>query len=749
MDRTIIAPYRAEERELCLVLYNKLLGLTQLHPPTEDLKKCLSDEMFVKPNQHAFFQVMHYLFRLLDPNEFKKRFYWPITDKRSESNFRTSTVEYLKYLNEKHQLNWTNIKSYLVVMPGGMKFISFLLDFLHFVIQELIKQREKQLNMDSSQYRDLVNEENLQKLCKQDAVLKEMGSGFLTSIDVINKRYMEKVQFLRQHLEQLSEETGLSVDTLIDDKFLIDFEDSNAVLFEEAFHVNTEKVLEMEQHAVALKESTDRFYSKESGYKYEPQKVKQQLRQIREHFAVDNLTEVSILCDDSVNINTLIKAFNSIYETIQNELSAADKRPLAGIVKTRLSDVEKDLRQIESQITDFLLVIKSRRKKRHDDVPRTPVRHGSIHGTSGSGGMQVGVSRRNLENSLLMKYVSTPPIKFEMSEAQHGPSRLSLLDSKTTANANTSTFNSFLAPARTVRHPRMNSSLAEQSMVDLNVSMNRSKLIDPMQLLRSINKDNSKAVTTPKSNLSGLGSRWKERQSLLSDRDDELPTIIVTDSPRSHKTPRSASKEEATIMVRRQSLFSDKDVADISSTSTVTKKSSSSFATSSGSPTIMQSPFTPFSSNERTRIARPQAGQIWDNSFTAAGNNSSSSSWSGIKKICALKKVQDASMNFANLSTSPSGRLEPLVTAQDFDIPKLKLNDKSFIDHNISWNNNSLSGETPKENDSLRSSQNNEAMEENMENIADNDARNNSLKFEDEEDDVLCNISDSVLNVTM
>lgn len=291
MDRTIITPYRAEEKELSLILYNKLQGLTLLHPPSEDLKKCLSDEMFVKPNQHAFFHVMHYLFRLIDPNEFRKRFYWPITDKRSESNFRTSTVEYLKFLNEKHQLNWSNIKSYLVVMPGGMKFISFMLDFVHFIIQELIKQKEKQLNVDSSQYREMVSEENLRKMCKEDSLLKEMASEFLNSIDVINKRYMEKVQMLTQHLEELAEATSLSVDQLTDEKFLIAFEDCNVELFDNYFAKRTRKILEMEQHVMGLKESMDRFYSKESGFKYDAQKIRQQLRNIRDHFSIENLTE--------------------------------------------------------------------------------------------------------------------------------------------------------------------------------------------------------------------------------------------------------------------------------------------------------------------------------------------------------------------------------------------------------------------------------------------------------------------------
>uniref|UniRef100_A0A1I8P809 HAUS augmin-like complex subunit 6 N-terminal domain-containing protein n=1 Tax=Stomoxys calcitrans TaxID=35570 RepID=A0A1I8P809_STOCA len=735
MDRTIIAPYRAEEKELSLVLYKKLQGLILLHPASEDFKKCLSDEMFVKPNQQAFFNVMHYLFRLLDPNEFRKRFYWPITDKRAESNFRTSTVEYLKHLNEKHQLNWNNIKSYLVVMPGGMKFISFLLDFVHFIITELIKQKEKQLNLDSGQHVENITEESLQKMCRKDSVFKEMSSQFLINIDVISNRYMEKIQMLTQQFEELADTTKLSADLLIDEKFLNEFEGSNEDLFERYFAQRTQNIKAMEESVFKMKESMDRFYAKESGFKCDVQKISQQLRNIRDNFSIDNITEDSLINDDGVNINTLIKTFNCIYTTIQSELSAANKRPQAGLVKTRLYEVQKDLKQIESQMTDFLVVIKSRKKKRQDDTPslhQTPIRH-PVH-------IDVGI-KRNLENSLLLKYVSTPPIKLELQEGHHGPSRLSLVDSK--AASNTSAFNSFLAPSRTARITRLNCSLAEQSMVDLNVSMNKSKLIDPMQLLRSISKENSKMATTPKSNLSSLSSRWKERQSLLTDR-DEIPTIIVTgaDSPRTHIRPSTSAEERKTTAIGRKSLFSEKDV-DISSTSILEKKS---FATSSGSPTIIQSPFTPFNSNDRTRISRTQIQLFDTNSFTGASNLTLSSSRSGIKKICALKKVQNDSMNFANLSTSPSGRLEPLVTAEDFEIPKLRLNDKSLLDQSVNLNKssaNETSNPFAQLDFSLEKQENNDEVSPTT--ICDK----NSVEYRNhiqEEEEALFNISDSVLN---
>lgn len=202
----------------------------------------------------------------------------------------------------------------------------------------------------------------------------------------------------------------------------------------------------------------------------------------------------------------------------------------------------------------------------------------------------------------------------------------------------------------------------DQSISDLNNTANRSKIIDPIQLLRSTSKkDSSKyKTTTPQINISNLASKWKQHQSMFSD-DAEPPTptpsapITIANTPKTHL----------------KSL-------------NISKTSPQSF-TKTASPTMLhQSPFTPFGSNDRTRIARSQY-QL-DTSGVGIGNNSASNSLTYVKKLSAVKKVQDASLNFANLSTSPSGRLEPLVTAEDLDIPKLKLNDISLIEHNLSLN---------------------------------------------------------------
>lgn len=205
-----------------------------------------------------------------------------------------------------------------------------------------------------------------------------------------------------------------------------------------------------------------------------------------------------------------------------------------------------------------------------------------------------------------------------------------------------------------IRQPARNNSFMEQTNSDSN-NMNRSKIIDPMQLLRSSSKkDATKYKSACQLNLSNLGSKWKQQQSLFTDHREEDNNPITSIIAYNALTPQNPLKV----------LDSDKKSPQVYPKST--------------SPTILiQSPFTPFTSNDRTQIAKSHF-QL-DSSIIAGLNSAGSVSNVG-KKLSAVKKVQDASLNFANLSTSPSGRLDPLVTADDIDIPKLKLNDISLIE---------------------------------------------------------------------
>ena len=42
----------------------------------------------MKTNTSVFIHITQYLFSIIDAKEFKKKFYWPITDKRSENSYR-------------------------------------------------------------------------------------------------------------------------------------------------------------------------------------------------------------------------------------------------------------------------------------------------------------------------------------------------------------------------------------------------------------------------------------------------------------------------------------------------------------------------------------------------------------------------------------------------------------------------------------------------------------------------------------
>lgn len=44
--------------------------------------------MFMKSNTQAFIHITHFLFNILDPKEFKSKFYWPIVEKKAENSYR-------------------------------------------------------------------------------------------------------------------------------------------------------------------------------------------------------------------------------------------------------------------------------------------------------------------------------------------------------------------------------------------------------------------------------------------------------------------------------------------------------------------------------------------------------------------------------------------------------------------------------------------------------------------------------------
>lgn len=121
----------------------------------------------------------------------------------------------------------------------------------------------------------------------------------------------------------------------------------------------------------------------------------------------------------ALKINTLIYIYNRLHDFIQNELSTSSKLPLVDkdfIIN--LLHIKEDLQQMENEINNLQMTVKTNTKKCATIPPSTPLR-GDI----------ASATNLNLENSLLMKFIATPPIKLGLTE-DNCKKRLSLMDIK-------------------------------------------------------------------------------------------------------------------------------------------------------------------------------------------------------------------------------------------------------------------------------------------------------------------------------
>lgn len=109
--------------------------------------------MFVKENTKAFIYVSHYLFTILDPETFNKRFHWPLTDRRYEAEYRTEAVGYINDLIKQGKLKPSladparpgqmlkKISATHVVHAGGLRFMQLLLDIIKMIMAVIVERK--------------------------------------------------------------------------------------------------------------------------------------------------------------------------------------------------------------------------------------------------------------------------------------------------------------------------------------------------------------------------------------------------------------------------------------------------------------------------------------------------------------------------------------------------------------------------------------------------------------------------------
>uniref|UniRef100_A0A1A9Z850 HAUS augmin-like complex subunit 6 N-terminal domain-containing protein n=1 Tax=Glossina pallidipes TaxID=7398 RepID=A0A1A9Z850_GLOPL len=627
MRRFTIGPSGAGESELSAKLYQKLLWLTKLYPPEERMRKCLSNVMFITVNQTAFLEVLSYLFRIFDAVEFKKRFFWPINDKKSEAEFRANAIVYLKFLNEKYQLNWKTINTYLGIKPAGIKFIIFMMDFVNFIIQELTKQCEKHLGDNFQFAKQDVSNADLTNLLKKDTLLKEYASAYLETMDKVNQRSLvEKTNVIHEQLNLLAAKTGCSVEILLSDNFLEKFESHVQTLYANQFGIKRYQVLRMQENIVEAKRILDEFHSKELTYKNDIETFYQHLPQLPEDLSIMKFP------------NNLLSIYNGLHDRIQARLSYDQQalRPPAWLID-KLNGLQNELLQMDSQLTDFRKMISGGKKIFPHSTPIS--------------------NAEKDENNLEMNFIRTPSIKIDVHNTYAMP-RISLFDAKGECG--------YDLPNR-----------------DQGPILKNCTLIDPTKLLKTLQKSENvtKFVTT--SSLEFKCTPLPDEEKENYNRDINMITKEMENLP----DPKSWSSE-----MENQSV------------------------------TPLVTPLSATLCNVKT------------NNHIRNANKKIKRSLMPNIKLVAIEELPNESTNSDNLSTSPSGLLDPLLTLNIDN--SLKLNEAA---------NNELKRFDKKSEDISKSI---------GETFAPNKVKRSFNLFEDDfkydsNEDALSDTSDSVLNDTI
>ncbi|KAL5282607.1 HAUS6 family protein [Megaselia abdita] len=493
MEKSTLDSYKAEEREKSLKLFRKLSLLNLIHQPTEEFIKVFKEDMFSKPNDKAFFQVFYYLFNLFDPVEFKKRFYWPITDKKYEAMFRTATVSYINYLIEKNKLNWQTMKSYLVVKPGGMKFLTFLHEFIDFLIKELVKKHEKHLNIEKRPaYFDL------EKLSVNSKVLKTYASKYASELEFQRDEIENFSTNLNKAFTKLYALTGIPEKILLESAFQKYFDDVNITFCKQHFN----KSAEMDEffNKLEILNSTEVEFNSSHNTFHDLKLMEEVLTEIKSLYP-----EVEFMGSHS---SDLIKAYNKVFQFINqsHQLVEVQPRDRVDYENNELQRIRSETIQLETELNKFT----SEYEYTEGDTAAfdTPKRS----------------TREGLHNVLQAKFISTPTLKFslECMKDMQLPPRIPFWDTSDLKNNNASN-----VPDNSIDSSDsfMNSNQKTAFQIPVTAKKNHSHSVskksnfgDPSQFLLSLKKDKhrsqinsprkSSSFSSPK-NLSNLASKWK------------------------------------------------------------------------------------------------------------------------------------------------------------------------------------------------------------------------------------------------
>lgn len=137
--------HRDNEEKLHEHLYNNLYMLSHVYPTSTDFKRIFRKDMFVKSNKAAFFEVVYYLFSILNPELTKEKItMWPPYDIKRENKFRTEVLSFVNQINILYDYaDIPNVVQSHLISPGGFKFTKFMLKLSELVVFQHLKRHGK------------------------------------------------------------------------------------------------------------------------------------------------------------------------------------------------------------------------------------------------------------------------------------------------------------------------------------------------------------------------------------------------------------------------------------------------------------------------------------------------------------------------------------------------------------------------------------------------------------------------------
>lgn len=96
----------------------------------------------MKANKTAFHHVIHYLVIIINASEFRKRFRWPVSSSRDETDFRNAALAYFNECQKNFKWNFGPFKMQTVLFPGGLEFMRIVNEITKMAMRTVLKEND-------------------------------------------------------------------------------------------------------------------------------------------------------------------------------------------------------------------------------------------------------------------------------------------------------------------------------------------------------------------------------------------------------------------------------------------------------------------------------------------------------------------------------------------------------------------------------------------------------------------------------